>query len=59
MINGDHAQPDTDWAASDGTEPHCAACHDRGWIDDMSTAVRYLRRCPACEHTREPVSASR
>jgi hypothetical protein len=49
MINGDHAQP----------EHECAACRDRGWIDDMSTAVRYLRRCPACEHKREPVSASR
>ena len=53
MINGDHAQPDDHCS-----EPHCAACQDRGWIDDMSTAVRYLRRCPACSHERMPVSAS-
>jgi hypothetical protein len=53
MINGDHAQPDDHCS-----EPHCAACRDRGWIDDMSTAVRYLRRCPACFHERVPVSAS-
>jgi len=59
MINGDHAQPHQGRAASDGTDPHCEACHDRRWIDDMSTAVRYLRRCPVCERTREPVSASR
>jgi len=48
MINGDHAQPDT----------HCAACRDRGWIDDMSTAVRFLRRCPVCENRRQPVTNS-
>jgi predicted Zn-ribbon and HTH transcriptional regulator len=54
MINGDHVQPEQNCS-----EPQCAACRDRGWIDDMSTAVRYLRRCPACDHEREPVSASR
>ena len=48
MINGDHAHP----------EPECAACRDRGWIDDMSTAVRFLRRCPECEarHARVAVA---
>jgi hypothetical protein len=54
MINGDHAQP-----AHHRSEPQCAACRDRGWIDDRSTAVLYLRRCPACESSRQPVSASR
>ena len=54
MINGDHARP-----AHTHRAPHCAECHDRGWIDDMSTAVKYLRRCPDCAHERQPVSASR
>ncbi len=50
MINGDHAQPVSD--------PQCPTCHDRRWIDDMSTAVRFLRRCPECEarHARVAVA---
>jgi len=47
MVNGDHAQP----------EDHCPVCHDRGWIDDMRTAIRYLRRCPSCEHRPQSVLA--
>jgi hypothetical protein len=54
MINGDHAQP-----AHTHPHPDCPDCRDRGWIDDMSTAVRYLRRCPSCADERQPVSASR
>ena len=49
MINGDHAHP--------GTE--CHTCGDRGWIDDRSTAVWFVRRCPDCADRRVPVSAAR
>jgi hypothetical protein len=48
MINGDHAQP----------QCHCPVCHDRGWIDDRSSAIRYLRRCSCCEDRRQHVGAS-
>ena len=50
MINGDHAQP--------GSDPQCPTCHDRRWIDDMSSARRFLRRCPECEVRSQPVGAA-
>jgi DnaJ-class molecular chaperone len=45
MINGDHRQPETE----------CPTCHGRGWYDDRSSAVRFVRRCPACEQRHPSV----
>jgi DnaJ-class molecular chaperone len=44
MINGDHRQP-----------VQCPTCHGRGWYDDRSTAMVFVRRCPTCDHERHPV----
>jgi hypothetical protein len=55
MINGDQAQPHT----RPEPEPECALCHDHGWIDDLSTATPFVRRCTAEVHDRELVSSRR
>ena len=46
MVNGDHAHP------QHPSQPACRTCADRGWIDDRSTAARFVRRCPICEFRR-------